>query len=541
VLGLLTILVPGLFTILTAIAQSPTSPKMLTGTHFPDNGDFKTLKALGYDFAVITLRSDDVASWKPTMDAAQSAGIKLIVGASPPPYVQNGAGWTITDSGTAFLSYLQTRADVVIAVYVFNEPYSSNPYAGGDVPCGFFSAGDLRALRSTIQAFWPRAKIYQDLGGPSQWAPGGSHAASHPCVGNKYANQMGVADYVGIWAYPFTIHGYDRNGALSFLRREASFILNSMQPAQPISLNQAYACASCDPGFVFPTAEQMLDWNCTTRSLPFAAVDWYPWRKFSSYTQALVDMPAYWPVTTAEACAPGMGAGAIGLSAASGIPFVAANSLVSIYGANFASRTLSAKSQLLPTSLGDVTLQVREATGAAQKAPLLFVSPGQINFLMPAGISSSQVALMLTNGGRSPLAGTALVRAIAPALFTADASGRGVAAATAIRVESNNQQTPVPVFNCSGATCTSVPIDLGADGSVYLNLYGTGIRNHTGAVTCSINHISVPVLYAGAQGQYEGLDQVKVGPLAHLSGSGEVDLVLTVDGQSSNPVLVNFR
>src|SRR5256885_14032481 len=105
ILGLFTLLLLGL-TILTALAQSPTSPKMLTGTYFPDDGDFKTLKALGYDFAVVTLRLDDVASWKPTLDAAQSVGMKLMVGAYPPPYVQDGAAWTITSSGMAVLTYL---------------------------------------------------------------------------------------------------------------------------------------------------------------------------------------------------------------------------------------------------------------------------------------------------------------------------------------------------------------------------------------------------------------------------------------------------
>ena len=247
------LLVLGVLTTLTAPAQSPTSPKMLTGTHFPGKGDFQTLKTLGYDFAVNILRSDDVASWKPALDAAQTSGIKLMVGAYPPPYVQNGAGWTITNSGTAFLSYLRARSDIVLGVYVFNEPYSTNPYTGGETPCGFFSASDLRALRSTIQAFWPGAKIYQDLGGPSLWAPGGSYAVSNPCVGNKYAHQTGVADYVGIWAYAFTVNGYDRDGALKLLRDEVSFILNSMKPAQPISLNQAYACARCDPGLVSHT------------------------------------------------------------------------------------------------------------------------------------------------------------------------------------------------------------------------------------------------------------------------------------------------
>jgi uncharacterized protein (TIGR03437 family) len=74
-----------------------------------------------------------------------------------------------------------------------------------------------------------------------------------------------------------------------------------------------------------------------------------------------------------------------------------------------------------------------------------------------------------------------------------------------------------------------------------MTLYGTGIRNHTGVVTCSINGVGTPVLYAGAQGQYEGLDQVNIGPLMNLAGSGDVNVVLSVDGQSSNPVLLNFR
>jgi uncharacterized protein (TIGR03437 family) len=512
--------------------------KILTGAHFPSNGDFKTLKNLGYDFAAITLDPHNAATWKPALDAAEQAGLKLMVGGYPPPYLFDNVKWTITGSGMELLTYLQSRSDLVLALYVFNEPYSTNPYGNEVTPCGYFSAADLRALRTTIQGYWSGAKIYQDLGEPSDWAPGSAYTKSTPCVGNKYADQTGVADYVGIWYYPFTSSGYDRAGGLTALRREANFVLNSMQPAVPMSLNQAFSCRDCS--LVLPPLDQMLDWNCATRTLPLAAISWYPWRKFASYEGAIADITSYWPLSTAESCNAGIGAAAVGLSAASGMPFVAADSFVSVYGVNLASGTQAAASQPLPTLLGGLTLQVRDATGLTQFAPLAYVSPGQINFLIPSGMSPGQASLTLTNGSAT-LSGTALIRNVAPALFTADGSGHGVAAAAALRVV-NGAQSAIPVFQCGGGKCSTVPIDLGTDGSVYLTLYGTGIRNHAGDVQCSIDGVVIPVLYAGAQGQYAGLDQINVGPIpAGLRGSGETDLVLGVDGQTTNATRVNFR
>ncbi|MDP8980790.1 MAG: hypothetical protein M3O35_09390 [Acidobacteriota bacterium] len=528
----------GIITLFGALALNAQPQKMLTGAHFPATGDFKTLKNLGYDFAVITLDPHNSASWKPALDAAEQAGIKLMVGGYPPPYLYDNVKWTITGSGMELLAYLQSRSSLILALYVFNEPYSTNPYGSDVTPCGYFSASDLRALRNTIQGYWPGVKIYQDLGEPSDWAPGSAYTKSTPCVGNKYADQTGVADYVGIWYYPFTSAGYDRAGGLTALRREANFVLNSMQPAVPMSLNQAFACSGCN--LILPPLDQMLDWNCATRSLPLAALSWYPWRKFASYEGAIADVTSYWPLSTAESCSAGIGAAAVGLSAASGIPFVAPNSFVSVYGVNLASGTQAAQSQPLPMSLAGLTLQVRDAAGQTQLAPLAYVSPGQINFLIPGGMSPGQAALTLTNGNTT-LSGTALIRNVAPALFTADGSGHGVAAAAAIRVAGTNQSA-ITVFECGGGKCSSVPIDLAADGSVYLTLYGTGIRNHAGDVQCAINGLSVAVPYAGAQGQYAGLDQINVGPIpVGLRGSGETDLVLTVDGQTTNAARVNFR
>ncbi len=514
----------------------------MTLTHFANPADFQSLSMLGYNAALITLDPGRPGTWQAAFDAADAAGMQLIVGGYPPPYQYNSGNWTITSSGIALLKFLQSRPDLVIAVYVFNEPYYTNPFTGQPSPCGYFSAADLRTLRTVIQGVWHGAKIYHDLGNPAEWAPGGAHASTTTCVGNKYADQTGVADYVGVWVYPFTPRGADVTAGLANLSNIANFVLNSMQPAQPISLNQAFACPGCGPPLVFPTRQQVLDWNCGSRVLPFAGVDWYPWRRFiPAYTDALADHPYYWPLTTAAACSPGMGADVTGVSAASGMPFVAPNSLVSMYGVNLTSSPAYQASDPLPTSVEGRMLQVQDAAGVTQRAPLAYVSSGQVNFLLPSTVAPGQAALKWTGDSGPVSLGTILVRNVAPALFTADGSGVGVVAGQALLIANDGTQSLTPLFQCSGTGCSSVPVNLGGAASVYLTLYGTGIRNYATGVSCWIKGVAVPVAYAGPQGQYDGLDQVNVGPLPNFSGSGEVDLIVGVDGVPSNYVRVNFQ
>jgi len=526
---------------LAMLLLTSVSAQTLTLTHFPNPSDFPILSNLGYDAAVITLNPNRPSNWEPTLDAAAAAGIKLIAGGYPAPYQFNNGTWTITGAGMTLLKFLESRPDVVLALYVFNEPYYTNPYTSQATPCGYFSADDLRALRSAIQSVWPGAKIYHDLGNPAEWAPGGTYARRTPCVGDKYADQTGIADYVGVWEYPFTTTRADTASAFNALSAIVNFVTSSMQPALPISLNQTFACATCSPSLVFPTAQQMLSWNCATRVLPVAGVDWYTWRAFiPTYSEALADHPAAWPLTTAAACGTGMGSDLIGVSAASGLPFAAPGSIVSVFGANLTAAAATAAIPPLPTSVAGMTLQIRDANGSHLNAPLAFVSAGQINFVMPSNVAVGQAALSWASGARSVALGTVLIRNVAPALFSADGSGAGAAAGTAVRVSASNQQSFAPLFQCSGTVCSPAPIDLSERGSVYLTVYGTGIRNYTRTVTCSINGLDVPIASTGPQGYYEGLDQVNIGPLPNLSGAGAVPLMLTVDGVSSNAVQVNF-
>ena len=55
----------------------------------------------------------------------------------------------------------------------------------------------------------------------------------------------------------------------------------------------------------------------------------------------------------------------------------------------------------------------------------------------------------------------------------------------------------------------------------------------------TIGDSAVPVLFAGAQGGFAGLDQVNIGPLPRsLAGAGEVNVVVTAAGTTSNTVTI---
>ena len=231
-------------------------------------------------------------------------------------------------------------------------------------------------------------------------------------------------------------------------------------------------------------------------------------------------------------------------SSAASVGGVAPDSIASIYGPNLASTTQTANSQPFPSTLGGTTLTVQDSTGTQRPAQLIYVSPGQINFVVPDGTAAGSATFTISNS--STLLVTGPVQNVAPGLFSLDGSGMGLAAATAIQVQAGNPslQSPVAVFQCSGASaCVATPISLGVDTPVYLTLYGTGIRNRSSlaGVQVTINGNNVPVLYAGPQIQTEGLDQVNVLLTLNLRGSGQSNVVLTVDGQSSNTVTVDIQ
>jgi uncharacterized protein (TIGR03437 family) len=90
-----------------------------------------------------------------------------------------------------------------------------------------------------------------------------------------------------------------------------------------------------------------------------------------------------------------------------------------------------------------------------------------------------------------------------------------------------------------------VPIELGDGASpVFLSLFGSGIRGRSSlsAVTSTLGDVALPVQFAGPKGPLVGLDQVNVGPLpVSLTGRGELNLVVMVDGKKANTVTASIK
>jgi uncharacterized protein (TIGR03437 family) len=224
---------------------------------------------------------------------------------------------------------------------------------------------------------------------------------------------------------------------------------------------------------------------------------------------------------------------------------LAPESIVSAFGTALATATQVATTLPLPTTLAGTTLRIRDSAGAERPAQLFFVSAGQINYLMPAGLANGAATITVTGGDGAVSIGVVQVAAVAPGLFSANANGQGVASGLALRVRGETQTfEPIAQFDSAQNRFVTAPIILGPEGDqVFLILYGTGLRNRSSLanVTCTIGGVSAPVLYAGESPGFVGLDQVNIGPLPRsLAGRGEVDVVLTVDGSPANIVRIRI-
>ena len=225
---------------------------------------------------------------------------------------------------------------------------------------------------------------------------------------------------------------------------------------------------------------------------------------------------------------------------------LAPESITAAFGAGLATTTLSAPGLPLPTTLGGTTVKVRDRQGNERLSPLFFVSPTQLNYLIPLNTATGAATITVTNGNTIVAAGSAQVASVAPGIFTADASGRGLPAAVALRIRADGSQRYEPVirFDATQNKFAAAPIDLGpSTDQVVLVLFATGLRFRSSgaAVSGSIGGANAQALYAGPQGAFSGLDQVNLLLPRSLAGRGDVNVTLTVDGQAANLVQINIR
>jgi uncharacterized protein (TIGR03437 family) len=222
-------------------------------------------------------------------------------------------------------------------------------------------------------------------------------------------------------------------------------------------------------------------------------------------------------------------------------PAGAPGALMAGFGADLSTATEAASSMPLPQSLAGSSVKVRDSTGVERNASLLYVSPGQVNYLLPEQLAEGPAVVAVETGQGARIEGPLLVKNAAPGLFTANGDGQGVASAMAIRATAENVQVTSPTWRLDKGQgkFVTAPIDIGSTTDrVFLSLYGTGIRN-AAAVNVTIDGVAAPVTWKGPHSVYAGLDQVNVELPRILGGRGPVTVVLTADGAQANPVTID--
>ncbi len=226
---------------------------------------------------------------------------------------------------------------------------------------------------------------------------------------------------------------------------------------------------------------------------------------------------------------------------------LASESIVAAFGARITDgRTQAATTVPLPTTLAGTMVKVRDSAGVERDAPLFFVAPTQVNYLIPTGTAAGAATVTITSGDGTVSTGGVQIVAVVPGLFSANSRGSGLASASVLRFKADGSQLyePVTRFEPAQNKIVAVPIDLGPDSDqVFLLLFGTGFHKPSAlsAVSCKIGGTNAEVLYAGPQGDFVGLDQSNVRLPRSLRGRGEVDLMLTADGKTANTVRVAIK
>ncbi|MDX2034354.1 MAG: DUF5666 domain-containing protein [Blastocatellia bacterium] len=232
----------------------------------------------------------------------------------------------------------------------------------------------------------------------------------------------------------------------------------------------------------------------------------------------------------------------------------ASESIIASFGSGLAQSTASATTLPLPTTLGGVSVLIDD-----KPAGLFFVSPTQINYLTPAGQANGAGRVAVVNNGRVVAQGLLSLPGVAPSLFTAGANGQGVPAGNVLRVKSNGQQIyePLARFDSSQNKFVAVPIARQAGDTIFLVLYGTGLRTAPDSdgnaangsaenVQAFIGNTAVPIVYAGVAPGFAGLDQLNLQLPAGLAAGADVTVLIKVfDGQGNllraNPVTISIQ
>jgi uncharacterized protein (TIGR03437 family) len=210
---------------------------------------------------------------------------------------------------------------------------------------------------------------------------------------------------------------------------------------------------------------------------------------------------------------------------------VAPGSIASAYG-NFGTVTTTALASLnpMPTTLANVRLTV-----GGVNAPLYFVSANQINFVVPVGAAIGNAPVEVVNGSTTVARGTVNVYDFWPALATAGTDATRPAIAQNQDFGINSQGTrarrgEVIQLYATGCGLTNPRVTDGAPPAA--------LSRAVADVKVTVSVVEVTPQFAGAHPQFPGICQINAVIPNQSFISGQVPVIVTVNGIASNAVSI---
>lgn len=214
-------------------------------------------------------------------------------------------------------------------------------------------------------------------------------------------------------------------------------------------------------------------------------------------------------------------------NAASSAPFTASVSpgeLITLYGSGLADATTVASALPFPTTLGNVQITVNGV-----KAPIYFVAPSQVSFIVPYELTGGVAQFQVTTDGNPSNTVTSFTGASSAGVFTVPPGGLGYAAAlhqdgTLVSPSSPAQPNETISVFVTGLGAVTPTIADGAAGPA------SPLSQTTNTIAADISGTTATVTYAGLAPQLAGLYQVN---LTIPTGLTSGDNLLDIEGPDS--------
>jgi uncharacterized protein (TIGR03437 family) len=201
---------------------------------------------------------------------------------------------------------------------------------------------------------------------------------------------------------------------------------------------------------------------------------------------------------------------------------IAGGSIVTMFGQNLTYRPVGQPRLPLPTQYNGSQVLVN-----GRPVPLLYSSPTQINFTLPAG-TTSPATIAINKGGQDfPQQETVQVLGAAPGIFSADGTGSGQGA----------------ILHAGTAQLANAARP--ARAGDLLEIYLTGLLDCPLEQACiqvapdvTIAGVPAPLLFYGRAPGFAGLNQINVRVPQGVAASATAPVVVSYAGRASNQVTI---